>query len=172
MAVANRNPGRRSPTNYEDITNIFNTKEPDSEKLPRKVKGKRAIISLSKFGEMGPALIKKMKIPDSLFKFSTDSFSSDKDVPAYLIYDEDSLENCRHRKLPEYSISVGSRGSDIFCTLIDKKRGFILAASIGHMMVEGGSWDFFEGWLDEALEKSASLTEQDRKKGKMVEIIR
>ncbi|MFP3949961.1 MAG: hypothetical protein ACLFUZ_02595 [Candidatus Micrarchaeia archaeon] len=121
---------------------------------------------------MSTGLIKKMKIPDYLFKLDTDNFSSDKDIPAYLIYDEESLEKCRHMKLPEYSISIGSRGSDIFCTLIDKKRGFILTASVGHMMVEGGSWDFFESWIDEALKESDKLTGQDKKKGKMVEIIR
>ncbi len=172
MAVAKKNSGRNSQIPADNLTNLFSTKEPNSGKLPRRIKRKEVISSLGKFGEMSTGLVKKMKIPDYLFKLDTDTFSSDKNIPAYLIYDEESLENCRHKNLPDYSISVGSRGSDIFCTLIDKKRGFILTASIGHMMVEEGSWDFFERWLDEALEKSDKLTGQDRKEGKIVEIIR
>ena len=172
MAMAGRNaPNPGSRDEFSALFDAFSKMPPVNSSLPKKVGREDILLRLNAFGKMSSSLLKKMNIPANLFARDEGQFSSDKDVPAYSITHSKFLESYKPGDFPDYSISIGSRGSDVFCTLVDKKRGILVSTSIKSMMAEEGSWDFFEQQLDYALKESGKFTASDKKEGKMIMIV-
>ncbi len=154
-----------------DFSDLFSKTPPASSSLPKRV-GKREIIQgLKAFGVLSSTLLTKMNFPEHLFKLSTGNFSSDKKIPAYSITHARELEGYESKDFPEYSISIGERGSNVFCTFVDKKRGVLVSTSIKNMMAGEGSWEFFEHKLTSALDEAHRRTPKDIKEGNIVMLV-
>ncbi len=124
--------------------------------------------ALGAFGKLPSNLIEKMQIPNEMHEISKNSFSSIKSTCGPLITCHEDLHSFYARTAPEYSLVIGERGSTVLCTLVDKKRGILVSASIKNATLSQGNWEVFERRLDSVLFEAKNLTPQDLEYGRLI----
>ncbi len=174
MALSNKSGKGAVPTNLSGsaMEDYLLSSPPEISSLPKQIGRKELVRELSRFGTISEGFRLKLGLPNNLFKRDMDSFSSDKEIPAYLFPNDRAIPLGAAKHLPKYSISIGSRGSDLFATLVDTTRGIVVTASLNNMMAKSnGTWDVFEDSLDTALEKVKQLSTEEKESGKLIWII-
>ena len=111
-------------------------------------------------GELEAAL----GLPKIAYSHGKLSFSSDPAASPDAL-SESFLEGGKiPEEIPDYGIRVSARGSNSYCTLIDRTRKVIIFESIGNAFVkEGGSWNSFLSSLKKALELAKELEASGKK---------
>ncbi len=61
------------------------------------------------------------------------------------------------QKTPDFGIVISSRGSSVFCTLVDRSRKIIVMDSISSLYSEKGSWSSFKASVADALDAKRRL---------------
>lgn len=165
MALANNAANARSRESKRPYRDLFKKATPSP---PRRM-GKEELISrLSGFGKMNETLLKLLNLPDKIYYLEDGRFSSDPKKPAFLVTHPQFAADLDKDRFAEYSIAIGSRGSNVFCTLIDLKRGILVSTSIKNMYVSEGSWMLFQVRLESALEAAKSVSPEQKKEGALV----
>ena len=157
----------RGKISFDGILEGIQTKS----SYPQKRAKSDVIGALSVFGKLHPKLLEKMQIPDELHELLENSFSSDESKSGPSISRQGDFHSFDHKNAPEYSIVIGERGSNVFCTLVDKKRGILVSASIKNMFVSQGNWEVFEMQLDRVLPEATKLTPNDLANGRMIMVV-
>lgn len=165
MALANNAAEGSSREKGGKYRNLFKKAVPSPPRLMRR---NELVSRLSQFGKMGESLLKLMGIPEKLHYLGDGRFSSDPKTPAFLVTYPQFVDELDTSKFAEYSIAIGSRGSNVFCTLIDRKRNILVSDSIKNMYVAEGNWMFFQARLESALEAAKSLSPEQKKDGVLV----
>lgn len=125
----------------------------------------QCIEALKALGPMDESLIQMMEIPPQLNALETESgssFSSDKKRGIENVPDLLYLHADLPKELPDYGILVSSRGSSIFCTLLDTKRKIIVSESVRNLHGSGGDWSGFQSSLQSAIARSKSMQAEGR----------
>ncbi len=129
--------------------------------------------ALSRYGSISPELAEMLEIPAKLYRHGKpeeESFSSDPERPIdelanALLYSsvEEPLD------LPDFGITISSRGDNVFAVLADKGRGIIVYESVDNLQGGPGSWNFFEAALRRALELTSTLKLKNQKFSYVIE---
>ncbi len=127
------------------------SKPPAETKFPAKVSRKEILSYLEGVAPMGKILPSLLKIPANAYIMADSSFSSDP---------KKSLEDAVESPFPnivlpshpaDYHLALSSRGSHVFCILVDKTRKIMVSSSVRSMYVKQGSWVGFQRTLEKTL---------------------
>ena len=123
------------------------------KKYPKEVSKEACIALLDDMGPVSKELATLLRIPDKIYMLGGDppSFSSQPDKDAARIAGYLLLPTLKPKDAPEYALHIRSRGSNVFCTFVDKKRKIIVHETVNSMYANEGSWEFFERALKEAI---------------------
>lgn len=139
----------------------------------RRVSQDECLKALSRYGSISSELAAMLEIPEKLYRHGKpggESFSSDKNMPIDNIANQllySSVEG--PLDLPDFGITISSRGGSVFAVLSDKARGIIVYESVQGMQDDHGSWDYFESALRRALEGSSALKLRNEKFSFLIE---
>lgn len=131
----------------------------------RQVPSKECLDELRRFGALDKELQAQLKLPKRLYSHGSPerpSYSSDPaaSINPYASSIMQGMDRAPPEGLPEYGIAIASRGSSVFCVLVDRKRGIIVSESVRDPHAPEGSWRPFASALKEALEYGDWLKSQ------------
>jgi hypothetical protein len=106
-------------------------------------------------------------IPPRLYRIGESSFSSEAGNGIAKAAGALMLGGAFPPGLPDFGMHISSRGSNTFCTLVDRGRGIVVFDDIKNMYAGDGSWS---GFLDN-LAQAARLAESYRRGGKRFEFV-
>ena len=116
------------------------------------------LAMLGRTAPVGKELRDMLAIPAGMHEENRWSFTSEEGKSVQALADAFMRKAPMPQDLPEYGINISSRGSNSFCTLIDRKRKIMVFESVGNMHVpEGGSWRSFQSALKDALDEAGKL---------------
>jgi hypothetical protein len=126
---------------------------------------------LNALGNVAPVpkdLVPLLDIPEKLYHVDSGlggstSFSSQPDRNVAAVTGSLLLGLDFPKELPDYGIHISSRGSNVFCTLVDRRRKIIICEDVRNMFAKQGSWDFFTYGLKEVLARAAELESRGEK---------
>ncbi|MBU0532596.1 hypothetical protein KKB44_03820 [Candidatus Micrarchaeota archaeon] len=127
------------------------------KKFPRKLNADECAALLSGIAPITPEISQLLQIPKTLYMLGNEpSFSSQQDRGINEIVKSLLYGSPMPVVLPDYGIYISSRGSNVFCTLVDKKRKIIVHATINSMYAKQGSWKSFQQTIQRALDTAKS----------------
>ena len=128
--------------------------------------GRQACVSaLKEFASMSDDFTVLLQLPDKLYLLGneeTPSFSSQPNRSAEGVAGAMLFGYPFPKELPDYAIHISSKGSNIFCTMVDRSRKIIVSEPIRNIQDEKGDWGTFEATLRKALLKSESFKADGR----------
>ncbi len=122
------------------------------KEYPREVDKKTCIAFLSGIGPVSEELSALLEIPEKLLMVSNSpSFSLEAERTAAPITNYLLFGTSKPKVLPDYALHISSKGSNVFCTFVDKKRKIVVNDTVNSMYAKEGSWKSFERALERAL---------------------
>jgi hypothetical protein len=116
-----------------------------ADQHPKEVDKDKCVELLSHIAPVSERLARLLELPEMLYLLSdSPSFSSSKNmgesagrVATHLIFATPMPD-----KLAGYGLHIDSRGSNVFCTLVDKKRKIIVHATVNSAFSKTGKGDW------------------------------
>lgn len=133
---------------------------------PKQLSGAVCISLLKRVAPLDESIAKLMKLPEKLYRmgkpgeelsFSSDPFKSIDGVVASL-----DSGGSFPSQVSDYGILIHSRGSNVFCTMVDKSRKVIVTADVRNAFESQGGWDIFAANVDRAIMQAQNLQADGR----------
>jgi hypothetical protein len=133
-------------------------------------KSEDPLTALKALAPMSDTLAAMLGIPPDIHQRAASSFSTDSAKGIEMVPESLFLGLEFPNDIPDYGIVIHSRGSSIFCTLLDKKRKIIVSEAVGNLHSSGGgNWSSFQSSLQSAIARSKALQDEGRKFSFVVE---
>ncbi|MEW6722712.1 MAG: hypothetical protein AB1324_05610 [Candidatus Micrarchaeota archaeon] len=120
----------------------------------RKITRAECMERLSEIAPVSQDVLGLLGLPQEIYlvspapaSFSTDSGKTIAGVASALMFD-----SALPSDMPEYGVHISPQGSNVFCTLVDKKRKIIVCESISNMYAPNGSFVAFSDSVRDALD--------------------
>jgi len=140
----------------------FKGRGPVAEKKVDKISKEECLAALKSIAPLNGRLKELMGLPDQLYRLSESSFSSKPDETAELVANHLLYGDAHQDTFPNYGIHISSKGTNSFCTLVDKKRKIVVHANVNNAFSSGGSWDKFQTGLMRTLAAVKKLEENNQ----------
>ncbi|MFN7991178.1 MAG: hypothetical protein U0R44_03390 [Candidatus Micrarchaeia archaeon] len=113
---------------------------------------------LNKIAPVDDGFIAMLGLPENLQRLGEDHFSTDPENGLYPVEGAINFGYPFPSSVPDFGILLSTKGSDLFCTLLDRKRKIIVSAPVRNANAASGSWSGFREALRAALSRAGELS--------------
>jgi hypothetical protein len=146
-----------------------NRQGPFLESGPRGVGKETCVSFLGTIAPVSDELAALLRLPETLYMPDRGtSFSSDPARDIAGVANSLILGFPMPSDYADYGICISEKGSNAFCTFVDRSRKVMVSMPVRNMYAEAGSWEPFAAALDEVLGRAKTLEENGQKFGFVV----